>query len=267
MFIDTHCHIHDSDYPLDAGEVISRAHQAGVMQMICIGTSDENSRQAIEFAQNHDGIYASAGVHPHEAGSGLGQLAEIIRFATREDFSINSPAVPIHKLVAIGEIGLDYHYDNSARDVQIQVLVAQIELAVQHDLPIIFHVREAFDDFWPIFDKFITEGKQIRGVLHSFTDTQANANEAIKRGLFIGINGYSTFTKDESQKAMFASLSLDNILLETDAPYLTPGPFRGKVNEPAFVRQIAQFHAAIRQISIDEVATITTANARKLFNL
>lgn len=267
MLIDTHCHIHDSDYPLDAGEVISRAHQAGVMQMICVGTSDENSRQAIEFANNHDGIYASAGIHPHEASSGLGQLAEIIRFATREDFSINSPATPIHKLVAIGEIGLDYHSDNTSHDVQVQLLTDQIRLALNHNLPIIFHVREAFDDFWPVLDRFASDGQQIRGVLHSFTDTKENADEAIKRGLYIGVNGLSTFTKDDAQKAMFAAIPLEKLLLETDAPYLTPAPFRGKVNEPSFIRQIAEFHGAIRQISADEVANITTSNARALFNL
>jgi TatD DNase family protein len=267
MLIDTHCHIHDADYPLDVEQVIANAHQAGVMQMICIGTSAINSQLAIDFAKNHDGVFASAGVHPHEASSGLGQLSEIIRFATLENFSAGNLAKPARKLVAIGEIGLDYHYDSTLRDVQIQVLTAQIELALKHDLPIIFHVREAFDDFWPVLDNFSSTGQQIRGVLHSFTDTMANANEAIKRGLYIGINGYSTFTKDESQKAMFATLPLDKLLIETDAPHLTPIPFRGKVNEPAFVRKIAEFCGLTRQISVSEVENITTANARKLFNL
>jgi TatD DNase family protein len=131
-------------------------------------------------------------------------------------------------------------------------------------LPVIFHVREAFDDFWPIFDNY--EGK-IRGVLHSFTDSQANMEAAIERGLYIGVNGISTFTKDEAQKEMFASIPLDKLLLETDAPFLTPTPFRGKVNEPAFVRQVAEHHAKIRGLSLDEIATATTANAHALFAL
>lgn len=253
MLIDTHCHIHDADYPLDVSEVINRAHQASVMQMICVGTDESSSRLAIEFANNHEGIYAAAGVHPHEAKDGTRQLSEIVRFAK--------------KLVAIGEIGLDYHYNYSPRDVQIKVLRYQIELALSRDLPMIFHVREAFDDFWAVLDEFKGGDRPIRGVLHSFTDTQEHADEALKRDLYIGVNGYSTFAKDESQKMMFAALPLDKILFETDAPFLTPNPFRGKVNEPAFVRNIAEFHAAIHHISVDEIANITTTNARTLFRI
>lgn len=266
MLIDTHCHIHDSDYPLDVDEVINRAHQAGVIWMICVGTDEPSSRLAIDFANNHTGIYATAGVHPHEAKDGIGQLSEIVRFATVEDLSGNM-ASPVKKLVAIGEIGLDYHYNYSPRDMQIQILRQQIELALSKDLPMIFHVREAFDDFWAVLDEFKDDYRPIRGVLHSFTDTQEHVNEALKRGLYIGVNGYSTFTKDESQKIMFATLPLDRILFETDAPFLTPNPFRGKVNEPAFVKNIAEFHAAIHHISIDEIANITTTNARTLFKL
>lgn len=267
MLIDTHCHIHDADYPLDVSEVIDRAHQAGVTQMICVGTDEASSRLAIEFANNHEGIYAAAGVHPHEAKDGIGQLSEIVRFATIEDLSGNNLDGSAKKLVAIGEIGLDYHYNYSPRDVQIQVLRYQIELALIRDLPMIFHVREAFDDFWAVLDEFKGSNRPIRGVLHSFTDTQEHADEALKRGLYIGVNGYSTFAKDESQKMMFATLPLNKILFETDAPFLTPNPFRGKVNEPAFVRNIAEFHAAIHHISVDEIANITTTNARTLFRL
>lgn len=263
--IDTHCHIHEPDYPLNVDDVIARARQAGVTQLICVGTNEADSRQAIEFASNHDGMFASAGVHPHYAKDGLGQLAEIIRFATADNFSIKDVAAPDHKLVAVGEIGLDYHYNYSPRDAQIQVLQAQIELALKYDLPIIFHVREAFDDFWPVFDNFRSDSRQIRGVLHGFTDNQNNADEGLKRGLYIGINGFSTFTKDDSQKAMFARLPLNKLILETDAPFLTPVPFRGKVNEPAFVKTIAEYCGVIRQISVDEVANVTTANAQTLF--
>lgn len=248
MLIDTHCHIHASNYPLDVSDAIERAHTAGVMQMICIGTNVEDSQVAVEFASNHDGIFASAGVHPHEIKEGWDKITDFV------DTNKSS-------IIAIGEIGLDYHYNINPRDVQIQVLRAQIELALKHDLPIIFHVREAFYDFWPILDDYAG----IRGVLHSFTDTMENAQQAIKRGLYIGVNGYSTFVREELQKTMFASLPIEKILLETDAPYLTPVPFRGKVNEPAFVRNIAEYQGEIRQISFDEVANATTANARVLF--
>ena len=254
MLIDTHCHIHEASYPLNVAEVINRAHLAGVMQMICIGTNVADSRVALEFASNHDGVFASVGVHPHEAKGGFDDLAKIVE-------SGNS------SLVAIGEIGLDYHYDHSPRDIQVQALKVQIELALKYDLPIIFHVREAFDDFWPILDNYTSAGQRIRGVLHSFTDTIENAREALKRGLYIGVNGYSTFVSDESQRSMFTTLPMERIILETDAPFLTPAPFRGKVNEPAFVRSVADYHATIRQISFDEVANTTTTNARALFNL
>lgn len=250
MLFDTHCHIHDADYPLDASETIERAHKADVMQMVCIGTSESDSRQAIEFASNHEGIFASVGVHPHEVKHGWNGISELLL--------LNNPSI-----VAVGEIGLDYHYDHSPRDAQIKALKDQIELALKHDLPIIFHVREAYDDFWPIFDSY----RGIRGVLHSFTDSPDNVHQALKRGLYIGVNGFSTFVRDEAQKAMFATIPMDKILLETDAPFLTPVPFRGKVNEPAFVRNIADYQSSIRQISFDEVAKMTTANARALFNL
>jgi len=252
MLIDTHCHVHESDYPIDGETVIRNATDAGVMQMICIGSSETSSREAVEFASKHDEAFASVGVHPHYAKDGIGKI---------EDY-INQKDV-----VAIGEIGLDYYYTNSPREDQIKILKQQIELAIKYDLPIIFHVREAYDDFWSVIDEF--KSANIRGVLHCFTDTIENANQAINRGLYIGVNGISTFTKEDSQKVMFASLPLNKILLETDAPFLTPNPLRGKVkvNEPAFIKEIAQHVSSILNIPFDEVAKTTTANARSLFNL
>lgn len=147
--------------------------------------------------------------------------------------------------------------------MQIQALEAQIQLALDHNLPIIFHVREAFADFWPIFDNF----RGIRGELHSFTDTQLNLDEGLKRGLYVGVNGISTFTKDPLQQAMFANIPLEKMLLETDAPFLTPTPFRGKVNEPAFVRNVAEHQAAVRELPLEQIAAATTANAHALFAL
>jgi len=254
MLVDSHCHIHDSDYPLDIKEVMARASQADVMQMICIGTSLSDSQLAIDFASSYEGVFASIGVHPHNASEGWDGLEKLLN-------PKNS------SVVAVGEIGLDYFYNHSPKDIQIKALDAQIELALKHNLPIIFHIREAFDDFWPIFDNFQSTGRSIRGVMHCFTDTAENAQKCLERGLFIGVNGYSTFVKDESQKAMFASLPIEKLLLETDAPYLTPTPFRGKINEPAFVRNIADYHAMIRNISFDEVAITTTKNACQLFDL
>lgn len=255
MLIDTHCHIHEADYPLDIDEVIAHAHESGVAKMICVGTNEESSRLAVEFAASHKGFYATVGVHPHDTKDGWEKIAGLLKG--------NTAAAAGSQIVAVGEIGLDYFYTHSPREVQIKALEAQIDLALRHNLPINFHVREAFDDFWPIVDNF----SGIRGVLHSFTDNQANLSEGLKRGLLIGVNGISTFTKDENQRQMFASIPIDKLVLETDAPFLTPNPFRGKVNEPAFVKNVAEFHASIRNMSLSEISAITTANATALFAL
>jgi len=254
VLIDTHCHIHESDYPLDADEVIKRASENEVNGIICIGTNQENSILAIEFAKKHKGVYATVGIHPHYAKDGIEGLEKIIS-SNRES------------IVAIGEIGLDYFYDNSPREDQIKVLRDQIKLAIKYDLPVIFHIREALDDFWPIFDELDSKDYPIRGVMHSFSDTLENMQKILDRGLLISVNGLSTFIKDEAKKAMFLAIPVDKMVLETDAPFLTPVPFRGKVNESAYVKNIAEYHGAIRNIGLDEISSITTNNARDLFNL
>lgn len=248
MLVDTHCHIHES-YELPLDEVLLRAEEADVQRMICVGTSEESSRQAIKFSKTHSEAFASIGVHPHDTKDGYTQIAEL--------------AGTSEKIIAVGEVGLDYFYTHSPKELQIEALKAQIEVALTHDLPLIFHVREAFDDFWPIFDQY----QGIRGVLHSFTDTKQNMEKAVAKGLYIGVNGISTFTKDEAQKAMFDAIPLDRILFETDAPFLTPTPYRGKVNEPAYVRIVAEYHAQRRGISLDEIAEASSQNARALFSL
>lgn len=248
MLIDTHCHIHEK-YSLPVDEVLARAKDAEVLRYICVGTSEKSSREAVVFAEQYLEAYASIGVHPHDTKDGY---AEIAKLAATSD-----------KIVAVGEIGLDYFYAHSPRETQIKALEEQIEVALKHDLPIIFHVREAFEDFWPIFDKY----PGIRGVLHSFTDSSENLKKALERGLYIGVNGISTFTKDENQKKTFRSVPLERLLFETDAPFLTPAPFRGKVNEPAYVKLVAEYHANQRGISLKEIAAATTANARTLFTI
>lgn len=249
MLVDTHCHIHEPDFPLEVSEVIDRANEAEVAQLICVGTSEESSRLAIGFAGAHESAFASIGVHPHDTKDGWDKIAEL--------------AGSSDKIIAVGEIGLDYFYTNSPRETQVKALEEQLQIASEHNLPVIFHVRDAFSEFWQILDKF----PGVRGVLHSFTDSEVHLKEALSRGLYIGVNGISTFTKDEDQKAMFDAIPLDRLVLETDAPFLTPNPFRGKVNEPAFVRIIAEYHAERRGISVDDIAKATTANAQALFAL
>jgi TatD DNase family protein len=248
LLIDTHCHIHEKDYPLAVSDVLERAQRAGVEKLICVGTSEKSSIDAVGLADNYDHIFASVGVHPHDTKDGYGQITELAKQK---------------RVVAVGEIGLDYFYNHSIREVQIAALEMQLQIALDNNLPVIFHVREAFDDFWPIFDNF----KGIKGELHSFTDTQANLDKAFERGLYVGVNGISTFTKDAAQQRMYATIPLDKMLLETDAPFLTPTPYRGTINEPAFVREIAKHHAAIRGIEIDKIAIATTANANALFTI
>ena len=249
MLTDTHCHIHEASYE-DADAAYERALSAGVNRMICVGTDNATSEEAVRFAQSHTATWASIGVHPHDTKDGVDGVVAISK--QHHD-----------KLVAIGEIGLDYFYTHSPKTVQTRALEEQLQLAVDMDLPVIFHVREAFDDFWPIYNNF----SAIRGVLHSFTDMIDQLERALAEGLYIGINGISTFTKDESQRAMFDSVPLDRMLLETDAPFLTPAPHRGKVNEPAFVMHVAEYHAKRRKVELEHLARATSANATQLFSV
>lgn len=252
MLVDSHCHIHDSEfYAKGREEVYQRAIDADVTTMICVGTSEVSSAEAVEFARSHEGVFASIGVHPHDAKNGWGALRQLMR-----------PEI-IENIVAIGEVGLDYFYDNSPRNVQFEALQAQLQLAQDNNLPVIFHVREAFADFWPIFDNFTN----LKGVLHSFTDDQRNLEKGFERGLYVGVNGISTFTKDQAQRDLYASIPLDRMLLETDAPFLAPITRRGKTNQPAFLAEIAEYHAALRAVDYDTVARQTTQNAKKLFGI
>lgn len=252
MLIDTHCHIHEKDFPFSIEDTMARAHNAGVHRVFCVGTDERSSYLATELSEKRDDVFAIVGVHPHEAKHGCSKIEQIIKDSSSKG-----------KVIGVGEIGLDYFYNHSSREEQIKTLEEQIDIALRHDLPIAFHVRDAFDDFWPIYNNF----KGIKGELHSFTDSASNLQRALTEGLLIGVNGISTFTKDESQVEVFDSVPLSSILLETDAPFLTPAPFRGKINEPAHVRLVADWHASRRGISLDDIARATTENANKLFNI
>lgn len=249
MLTDTHCHIHKPGYE-DQSAAYERARAAGVSRLICVGTDNDTSAQAVDFAERHDGTWASIGAHPHDATNGIDGIRRLLE--VRSD-----------KLVAIGEIGLDYFYTHSPKPTQIAMFEAQLQLARDNDLPVIFHVRDAFEDFWPIVANFAG----IRGVLHSFTDSQVNMERAVADGLYIGVNGISTFTKDGAQRAMFDTIPLERMLLETDAPFLTPVPHRGKVNEPAYVKHVAEYHADRRGVALEHLARVTSTNASNLFSL
>lgn len=267
---DTHCHIQSAgrqegekttrelwakagDTSVDA--IVERAHEADVQQMVCVGCDLEDSVLAIETAKNRDGLFASIGIHPHEASKALGSGRALPTFAS---------LVERPKVVAIGECGLDYFYEHSSRADQIKVLKFQMALADEANFPMIFHVREALDDFWPLFDSF---GGRLRGVLHSFTDTEANLQKALDRGLYIGVNGIVTFAKRPEQLEMYKSIPLENLVLETDAPFLTPVPHRGTICEPYHILVTATFLADLRGDDMEALAQASTSNAQRLFSV
>lgn len=251
QLVDTHCHIHEQNYPLALETVLARARQAGVTKMLCVGTDVASSIQAIQQSAKYEGLWAVIGIHPHEAVTNSFEALA----ALMESMPSN--------IVGIGECGLDYFYEHSPRAAQIPLLHQHLELAQKYNLPLSFHVREAFDEFWPIFDQY----KGLRGVLHSFTDTTKHLEKALERDLYIGVNGISTFTKVSAQQAMFAAIPLEKLLLETDAPFLTPVPKRGTMNEPAFVTLVAEFQANLRSISLEELSQVTSQNASDLFSI
>ncbi|MDO4870826.1 MAG: TatD family hydrolase [Candidatus Saccharibacteria bacterium] len=258
MLVDSHCHIHEADFPIGLDEVLNAAKAADVQKMITIGTDESSSRRAIDLAVQQDNIWATVGVHPHSASSGCEFLDSI-------DFTANP------KIVAIGETGLDYHYDFSPHKIQQELLRQQLIIAIKVDLPVVFHVREAFDDFWMIFDEMADvaqkQGQKLRGVIHSFSDNLDNLQKALKRGLYIGVNGIATFTKDETQLGAFRAVPLEKLLIETDAPYLAPKGKRGQINQPAYVRDVAKWLAEFYKIDFNELVTQTTKNAHKLFGV
>lgn len=269
QLVDTHCHIHESGLS-GAGDnhthqkwmsggnpspsaLAKAAREANVTRLICVGCTLDDSQRSIEFVQDQQGCWASIGIHPHEAKP----------HNTPETKQAFAGLATKPKVVAVGECGLDYYYAHSPRLDQIAMLEFQLQLALDHKLPVIFHVREAYDDFWPIFANF----PGLTGVLHSFTDSMTNMERAIAEGLHIGVNGIATFTKDEAQRKMFMAIPLSNLLLETDAPYLTPTPVRGTINEPKNVTYITEFLAELRGETAAAIAEATTTSATRLFRL
>ncbi|GHU09026.1 DNAse [Alphaproteobacteria bacterium] len=263
--IDTHCHVHDvEDFNLSADEIVQNARNAGVGRMIVVGTDVENSRRAVEFAEKYDDVYAVIGIHPGVSSGGtVSELEHIIADCLHQGPTLTQ------KLVGLGDIGLDYHYLlqsstlQQEKDRQRELLMAQLELAMKYNLPVSFHVREAFDDFWPIFDQF----PNLQGALHCYTDNLGNMEKALERGLYISINGILTFNRESELDKVFEQIPLDRVLFETDAPYLAPIPYRGKQNQPAYVVDIANDFAVKRGMLPEEISEITTNNTKILYNI
>jgi len=258
--IDTHCHLNFYQYDADRPDVIQRARDAGVRQVIIPGTDVTTSREALQLAADYDQIFAAVGIHPNETASfDEEQLAQIRSLSQQGG------------VIAIGEIGLDYHWDKSPKATQAAAFRAQLQLATERQLPVIIHNREASADVLPILEEWVKtlpgtlQGRP--GVLHSFSADNDYAKRALDAGFYLGFTGPITFRKADDLRDIARQVPLDRILVETDGPYLTPHPYRGKRNEPAYIPYIVAQLAQLHGLSADEIARRTTENAERLFQL
>ncbi len=251
--IDTHCHLDISPLERDVDKIIKNASYSGVMRMITIGIDLMSSVAAIELASNYDQVYAAIGVHPHDASTFSPRLAdELVSMAQNP------------KVVAWGEIGLDYAKNYSARPVQHDAFDEQLELAIQLNLPVIIHDREAHED---IFDILSLKKGRIKGVIHCFSGNKEWAKKFLDLDFYISFTGVITFKNASSLREVVKYCPLDRIMVETDSPFLAPVPVRGKVNQPAYVYFVAQKVSELKGCSLKEVAQCTTQNAKDLFGL
>ena len=250
-FIDTHCHLDKLDSTPE--EAIIEAKQAGVQRMVTVSVDEPSLDFVSSMVQQFPEVYGSVGFHPHDAAELTEDLEQKIRKLALEE----------KKLIAIGETGLDYHYMYSSAEVQQQVFSKQLQLAVELNLPVIMHSREAETDTLNILQEIPVPPL---GVAHSFTSSFEMAKTLIEMGWYIGINGIVTFKNAEDLREVVSWLPLDRLLLETDSPFLAPTPFRGKPNKPAYIPAIATFIAELRGISLEQLSEQTSANAQRLFN-
>jgi len=254
-WFDNHCHLdlaragRDGRGGDEPANVLARARAAGVVGMVTVGCDLDDSRVAIATAAAHDDVWATAGVHPHEARHGVDGLEDLL-------------AAP--EVVAVGEAGLDFHYDHSPRDVQRIAFAAQVDLANRHALPLVIHTREAWDETFALLD---VEGIPARTVFHCFTGGPDEARAALERGALLSFSGIVTFRTADDLRAAAAACPLDRALVETDSPYLAPVPHRGKANEPAHVALAGAAVAEAMGRPVDDVAAATTANARAFYGL
>jgi TatD DNase family protein len=259
--IDTHCHLDYEAFDSDRNEVIRRAQEAGVEMILAPGTSTTSSAATAALSAQHAAVYAGVGVHPNDTAAWTpDSIAELRQLAAQP------------KVVAIGEIGLDYYWERAAHEVQKKALQAQLELAAEMELPVIVHNRESSEDLLAILLEW-QAGLQAAGsplaqrpgVLHSFSGDRAMAEKALAAGYFLGFTGPLTFKNAPELQALAAAVPLEQTLVETDSPFLSPHPLRGQRNEPARVKLVAEKLAELKGLSFEEVAAATTANAQRLF--
>jgi TatD DNase family protein len=251
MLIDTHAHIHFDNFAGDIDAVLDRAHAAGVDKIMTVGVNDTDSAQAIAVSRAYENVWSTVGLHPHDADLGYEALEEITRLSA------------LDTVVAIGECGLDYFKSETDPEDQDRALRFQIELGLERGLPMVFHVRDAFEDFFGLLDEY--DG--VRGLVHCFTAGVAELDQALDRGLYIALNGIMTFTKEDRQLEAARRVPLERLVLETDSPFLAPTPVRGQTNEPAYIAHTAKFLAELRGESLEDLHRATTSNAESLFGL
>ena len=263
MFIDSHCHLDGSRFDSDREQVIARALEAGVATMLAVGTGDGPGTLdcAVKIAEQHDSVYATVGIHPHEA-----------KLATDADFAQLEELARRRKVIAWGEIGLDYYYDHSPREIQKNVFIRQMELARAAKLPIVIHCRpseksaDAWEDCLLLIEQH-WKASGLGGVLHCFTSTWPHAKRALDMGFMISFAGNVTFPNAQQIRDSALQVPLDRMFIETDSPFLAPVPFRGKRNEPAYVKEVARQIGELRGISTDEVGARTSKNFYRFFHL
>jgi TatD DNase family protein len=259
MFIDSHAHIDGPEFDADRDDVIERARNAGVSIILNVGTGDPHAgvfERARDLGRQHESIYTAIGTHPHDA-SKYDRAAEDLTKALLKSGE---------RMVAWGEIGLDFHYDNSPRDVQCDVFRKQLRAARELDLPVIIHTREAESETIAALKEEFLPGRR-RGVFHCFTGTADLAEQALDVGFMISFSGIVTFTKTQDLRDIAQQVPLDRLMIETDCPYLAPVPHRGKRNEPAYVVEVAKTLSELHGISVEEIAEVTSQNFGTVFGV
>lgn len=254
MLFDTHVHVNAEQFNEDLEDVIERAQEAGVNNMVVVGFDRPTITRAMELIETYDFMYAAVGWHPVDAID-----------MTEEDLKWIEELSSHPKVVAIGEMGLDYHWDKSPKAIQMEVFRKQIRLAKKVGLPIIIHNREATADIVNILKE--EEASEVGGIMHCFSGSAETAMECIDMNFYISLGGPVTFKNAKKPKEVAAAVPLDRLLIETDCPYLAPHPYRGKRNEPSYVKLVAEQIAEIKQLSVEEVSQATTNNAKKLFGI
>ncbi len=249
MFTDTHCHIY-KEYYENIDEILKRALESNINRVINNGCNRESNKEVLALANTYNNMYIALGIHPESADT-----------YQKEDLTFIEENLSNPKVIAIGEIGLDYHYTKENKTLQIKLLESQLKIAETHNLPVIIHSREATEDTINTLKKY-----HVKGVIHSFSGSLETAKIYIKMGYLLGINGVITF-KNSKLKEVIKELPLEHLVLETDSPYLTPEPFRGKPNEPARIKEIATFISELKGISLEELARITNENIMRIFDI